>query len=392
VLHRALDPNESVEVRRNITLVTTARLISNSAHRFTLPFLSVVAIGLGVTVEQFGVAIAVSEMCGLAGPLIGRVVDRVGDRTAMAAGLAGVATGATLAATSQNLMMFAIALVLIGQSSIGFVLAMGGWIARWVPYERRGRVTGLTEVSWALGLLGGVSLLGLLTAATSWRAAYGVAAAITLAMAGLIRRRISATPPQRQERVHHRTSLRWPAVVAVFGAFSLTAASHSLFVTFSTWLDDTHGFTAATLTAMAFGLGVGELGASVATAKVSDQLGKELSTALGAGLMVPAALLLAMFHDSAVIGITGLVIAVIGFEFAIVSALPIGGRLVPGAPATGLGILIASETFGRATVSIPATRALTRYGMAAPALICAAAATLSTVAFLSVRAPLADQR
>jgi hypothetical protein len=107
---------------------------------------------------------------------------------------------------------------------------------------------------------------------------------------------------------------------------------------------------------------------------------------------VPAALLLAMFHDSAVIGITGLVIAVIGFEFAIVSALPIGGRLVPGAPAAGLGILIASETFGRATVSIPATRALTRYGMAAPALICAAAATLSTVAFLSVRAPLADQR
>jgi predicted MFS family arabinose efflux permease len=392
VLHRALDKNESFEVHQNITLVTTARLISNSAYRFTLPFLAVVATGLGVTVEQFGVAIAVSEMCGLAGPLIGRVVDRVGDRTAMTAGLLGVAAGATLAAASQNLVMFAVALVLIGQSSIGFVLAMGGWIARWVPYERRGRVTGLTEMSWALGLLVGVSLLGLLTAATTWRAAYGVGAAGTLAMAGLIRRRISAAPPQHHERVHHRISLRWPAVVAMFGAFSLTVASHSLFVTFSAWLEESHGFTATTLTAMAFALGVGELGASVATAKVSDQLGKEFSTALGAGLMVPAALLLAMFHDSAVIGITGLVIAVIGFEFAIVSAIPIGSRLVPGAPAAGLGILIASETFGRAAVSIPATRALTRYGMAAPALMCAAAAAVCAVAFLVVRAPLADQR
>lgn len=385
MLHRALDPSESIEVRQNINLVTVARLIGNSAYRFTLPFLAVLSAGLGVSVEQFGVAIAVSELCGLAGPLLGRVVDRVGDRTAMTAGMLGVAAGAALAAASQNLVMFAIALVLIGQSSIGFVLALAGWIARWVPYQRRGRVTGLTEVSWALGLLGGVSMLGLLTAATTWRAAYGVAAAATLAMAGVIRRRISAAPPRQHERVHHRISLRWPAVVAIFGAFSLTVASHSLFVTFSTWLEDSHGFTATTLTAMAFALGVGELGASVATARLSDRIGKEYSTALGAALMVPGSLLLAAFPDSAALGITGLVIAVIGFEFSVVSAIPIGSRLVPGAPAVGLGILIASETFGRAAVSIPATRAFTRYGMAAPALICAVAAAVCAAAFSVIR-------
>jgi predicted MFS family arabinose efflux permease len=386
VLQRALDPAESAEVRHNITLITAARTISNSAYRFTLPFLAVISTGLGVTVEQFGVAIAVSELCGLAGPLVGRLVDRVGERTAMSLGLIGVALGAFLAAASQNLVMFAIALVLIGQCSIAFVLAIGGWIVRWVPYERRGRVNGLVEVSWALGLLLGVSSLGLLTAATSWRAAYGVAGGATLAIAGLIRRRIPAAPPVAHD-APPRSAIRLTrlAVVACVGAFFLTVASHSLFVTFSEWLETDHGFSTRRLAALAFGLGVGELLASVSTARLSDRFGKELSAAAGAALMVPASLLLAVGHESVVVGLAALIVAVVGFEFSIVSMIPIGSRLIAGAPAAGLGILIASETVGRAAVSIPATRAFAAHGIAASALICASAACVTVAAFVVVR-------
>ena len=55
------------------------------------------------------------------------------------------------------------------QGNTTFYLGIGSWIAHHVPYERRGRVTGLIEVSWAFGLLLGVSTMGLVTAATNWR-------------------------------------------------------------------------------------------------------------------------------------------------------------------------------------------------------------------------------
>ena len=68
--------------------------------------------------------------------------------------------------------MLAIALVLLGQGNTTFYLGIGTWIAMHVPYERRGKVTGLIEVSWAFGLLLGVSTMGLVTAASNWRVGY----------------------------------------------------------------------------------------------------------------------------------------------------------------------------------------------------------------------------
>ena len=53
-----------------------------------------------------------------------------------------------------------------------FDVGLISWTADHVPYERRGRIIGLIETSWALGLLVGVTTLGLVAAATSWRWSY----------------------------------------------------------------------------------------------------------------------------------------------------------------------------------------------------------------------------
>ncbi|HAP78491.1 MAG TPA: hypothetical protein DCR14_20710, partial [Acidimicrobiaceae bacterium] len=187
MLHRGLDNSFPEEVRARITLLTMARTAANGAFRFTPPFLATIASGLDVSLDTIGIAVAVSEASGLLSPITGSIAERFHRRTAMAAGLTGVAAGAALAAGSQHVAMLAVALIVLAQSKVLFDLGLGAWVSDRVPYERRGRVIGLTETSWALGLLVVVSLLGLLTAMSNWRVGYAAGAALVAVMAGLVR-------------------------------------------------------------------------------------------------------------------------------------------------------------------------------------------------------------
>lgn len=389
MLGRLLDRSYAPEVRRNITTLTAARLTGNACYRYSAPFLATVARGLDVTLDEIGIALAAAELAGLLSPLTARLVDRLGQRRAMAGGLFAVVAGASVVAASQGLVMFAVGLVVLSQSKVLFDLGMGAWIADHVPYERRSRVVGLTETSWAFGLLIGVSAMGVVTSASGWRAAYVVGAAAVAALAVIVAIRIpsgEAHIASGRERPTAGGRLIPGAWLALVAALSLMAASQSLFVTFGGWLEDSFDFTPATLSAVTFALGLGELAASLTSAHRTDRWGKERSTAMGAALMVPGGLLLAVWHDQLAPGLVFLVLAIVGFEFAIVSALAIASRLVVGSPARGLGMMIGAGTLGRAVASIPATRLYERGGIGGPAAMCAGLATVTVVSVLALAA------
>lgn len=385
VLGRVLDDSYAPEVRRDLTAFAAARTTSNAAYRFVAPFIATIARGLHVTVADIGVAIAVSELGGLASPMIGRFVDRLGARRAVAIGLVAVVTGTCLAAGSQGVVMLAVALVIISQGNITFYLGVGSWIAGHVPYERRGRVTGLIEVSWAFGLLLGVSTMGLVTAMSNWRVGYVSAAVAVGALALVVVGRIEplrAPSARPVESVHRHGRLVPRGWMVLFAGFVMTAASHALIVTFGSWLEDDFDFTPAKLSAVSFVLGVGELTATLSVARFTDTWGKRQSVAAGGLLMIPAGIGLAIWHDHLIIGIALLAVAILGFEFAVVSAISLGTNLVPGYPARGLGLLIGIDTVGRSLMSIPATRVYTSHGIAWPATIQAALASVGVVAIL----------
>ena len=186
--------------------------------------------------------------------------------------------------------MLAVALVLIGQGNTMFYLGIGSWIAMHVPYERRGRVIGLIEVSWAFGLLIGVSTMGLVTAATNWRVGYLSGAAAMIVMAIVVVGRIDAPTDE------HRTAAAVKATgrlisrgwLVLLSGFAITAASHTLIVTFGSWLEDEFGLTPAGLSVVTFLLGAGELVATLSVARFTDVWGKRRSVAVGAALMIPA--------------------------------------------------------------------------------------------------------
>jgi hypothetical protein len=76
-------------------------------------------------------------------------------------------------------------------------------------------------------------------------------------------------------------------------------------------------------------------------------------------------------QNSAVFGLLLLGVFFIGFEFAIVSLLPLAANMIPGAPGRGLGYTIGGGTLGRAVMSVVATAAYESSGFGMPALIAA---------------------
>ncbi|MEY4159065.1 MAG: hypothetical protein RL743_1560 [Actinomycetota bacterium] len=393
---RLFDESFSPVVRRHVVLLTVARTTANASYRFAPPFLATIARGFDMSISQMGIALTVSELTGLASPLIGQRVDAMTRRQAMRVSLAGVGLGAILAGAAPNLAVFTLALIILGASKVGFDVALSAWIADHVPWNRRSAVVGFTEMSWAFGMLVGVSSLGLITAATNWRWAYLVGAIGVVSLAWLVSNRL----PVDDDVTHHHDEpqtgehgvLLPGSWLAIASCFTLMGAIQCIFVTFGPFLEDTFGFSEAGLAAMGFSLGLAELLSSTSSARFTDVWGKQRSVALGAALMVPAAVVIAGLGDRLVPALIGLVLVIIGFEFAIVSLLPIGTMLVPGRRGRGMGLLLGAGTLGRAAVSVAATRLYDKHGVEPAAIGSALLAGATAVLILGHAKVIRDTR
>lgn len=372
--HRLLDDSFPDTVRTRVGLLTATRATQNAAYRYAAPFLATIAAGLGVSLATIGVAIAITELSGLASPFLGRLVDHWPRRTSMLSGASLVALAALGAAASPGIVAFAVALFVLAMSKMVYDLSLNAWVADHVDYARRGRVVGIVEASWAGGLLLGVPVLGALTALISWRAAYVAVAMAVTGMVLRLSRRLEAGGRRGSPRPAPRGPLPTGSLArlgaAALAMFFLMGAAQAAFVTFGSWLQDDHGLTAGALSVVTFVLGAGELLASASTVRFTDRWGKRRAVAGGAALMVPAGLALAAgLRDRVVIGLPLLIVFVIGFEFAIVSSLSLSSQLIPGRPGTGLGFTYGTGTIGRAAVALVATRLYDAHGFGASILL-----------------------
>lgn len=386
MLRQVIDDSYRPEVRRAIVPLTAARLAANGVYRFAPPFLATISRGLDVDLADLGVAIAITEVAGLASPFVGHFIDRMPRRAALIGGLLGIAVGTTIAGLSTGIVMFAVGLFVLAATKVVYDVGVISWVADHVPYERRGRITGVLEMSWALGLLIGVSALGIVVAVSSWRWAYIVGALGVVAMAGLLAARLDHedTPPARHVDVDVESTGGiatggWSAIVAICG---LMAAAQVFFVTFGPWLEDEFGFTSAGLAAVVFSIGGLELIASTMAVARTDRWGKERSVIRGTLVMVPCALLIVAFHDTLPIALVVFGLFIAAFEFALVSTIPIGAELMPASPGRGIGVLLAAGTVGRAAVVIPATRLYEHHGFGAPAALAVVFAAIAGTAML----------
>ncbi|MPZ69868.1 MAG: MFS transporter, partial [Actinobacteria bacterium] len=159
-----------VQIRRALIAVLIARTAANAGLRIVYPFLPAISRGLGVSVATLSVLIAVRNFGGIAAPLAARTAETIGRRSMMMWSVGAVAVGTAITAAAPGLWVAGIGIVLVGLAKPAFDVPMQGWFGDRVPYERRGRVLGITELTWSTALLVTVPVSGFLIAATSWRA------------------------------------------------------------------------------------------------------------------------------------------------------------------------------------------------------------------------------
>ena len=387
-VRRLLDDSYDNDVRNLLLPLTVTRIAANTCYRFSPPFIAIIAgeaQGFDVSITRVGLVISISELAGFLAPFLGTFVDRMSRRISIAVGLFGSFIGIMLMAAAQNLIVLCVGLTLLNLLKSCFDLGMAAWLSDRVPYARRGRVVGITETSWALSLLLGVSALGLITAATSWRVASVVGGLAIAVCAIWLDNRMRACGPVTVSTTPDTATVgraakhAWLVPLSMFG---LMGGSQCLFVTFGAWLADDYDFGATGIAAAGFALGAGELLSSIGSAKLTDRIGKERSVALGAGLMIPSAAILAGFDSTLSIGLIALAVFIIGFEYSVVSMLPIATNLFESAPGKGFGLVIGAGTFGRGVLTFIATLLYEQFGISGAALAGIGCAVLSAAAIL----------
>jgi len=212
--------------------------------------------------------------------------------------------------------------------------------------------------------------MGLITAATNWRIGFAFAVLCLVVSMFVIFNRVTnevreihesrSTTPQRV------TGNSWLVVATMF---FIMCSAQNLFVTFGAWLEDEFQFGAARLAVAGFSLGLVELAASVSSSRQTDKWGKERSIAFGALLVIPGGIFLVLGSQNLIVGLIGVFIYFLGFEFSVVSLLPLATKLVPNSPGTGLGWVLGAGTLGRAVMAIVATNLFESFGVRGPALM-----------------------
>ncbi len=358
-----------------VAALTFGRWATNVANRMVFPFLPALARGLGASPEALAAALSVREGTGLAMPLLGRRYE-ARPRQGMVTGLVGVIVALAVAAVFRSLVAFAVAMVAAGLFKGAYDLAVGGWVARHVPYQRRSRIMGVVETSWAAALLVGMPLVGLAIAVGGWRAGLAVPLVLSAASLVLVLRVVPADPATDpatgpaaggETRAHrggdeaelagdpdrtraHRRERRaiWRRAGGLFGALALAClATQLVLVVQGLWLEDNFGISTAGIGVAAISVGAAELVATGSSALFSDRLGKRRSALIGAVPMIAALAALGAAEAHLVAGLAALAVAIGGFELLFVSSLPLVVELVPEAPAETLGSAVLCFTLSR---------------------------------------------
>ena len=376
--------NFSSEVRRALPALIVARFAINVAMRMAYTFLPAFARGTGMSVGATSAVLSARELTALSAPLMGRFSDRWGAIRVM--GVCGLVAGGGLLIATLGAPGFIVGFVIVGFGRTANQVSFNSWVGSVVAYERRGRATGLVELTWGGAALVGLPLVGLLIDGVAWWAPQAVLGALLLVVGlSILRRESGEERPVAVQTRKPRMTRSAVAALATNGA--LTAAAQFLFLTHGLWLEDIYGLDTTEVGLAVLAVGAVEVVATVGSSRLTDRVGKRRSIIGGTLLMTAMIVLLGMVDAPPLgIGLAVLVIAFLGFEYGIVSAIPLLSELDPGARAQMVGRAVMVTTLVRALVTPLATLLYVRVGFSATMFTAAACGLAALVLAVFVMA------
>jgi len=347
--------NHKSRLVSRIAVATLCRIVLNTARRFVYPFAPALSRGLGVPLPAVTSLIAVNQFTGILGPFFAPLGDRRGYKIMLLAGLGLLSVGMLAGGSLPFYGIILVALLMAGLGKNIFDPAIQAYVGDRVPYERRGLVIGIMEVSWAGSTLLGVPLMGLLIEYMGWRAPFfvlGGLGLIGLAVLGVLIPRKSAEGKRRQGSVNPLSAWRQLAksrtALGVLGfSFFISAANDNFFVVYGAWLENGFGLSVVALGMATMVIGVAELFGEGLTALLSDRLGLGRSLVIGVVLSGVSYAMLPLFDSTLTMALSCLFLVFLTVEFSIVTCLSLSTEILPSMRATMMSGYVAAAGIGR---------------------------------------------
>lgn len=373
------------DVRRTLAAVILARLGLSASQRVVFPFLPAIARGLDTSLSTVANLTALTSIVGLLAPLASALSARVGRRTVMLAALAATLAGAVVLGTAGSVAIAAVGFVLIGLGKPGFDVPMQAWFGDRVPFERRGRVLGATELTWAGGLLVSVPLSGWLIARTSWRSPFAlVAVLIVVGLVAVVVLMPGDRPAVRTRMARPPLTRPQVAVLVVIWLFSFAAGG--LFVVYGAWLEADLGFDVTAIGLFTLVVVVSELAGEGVVTAFGDRVGLRRSVR---GALLGSAVaygLLGAVGGSLVGAVAVVVTWFVCYEVTIVSAIPLVTELGGAGRDRLMGLMVVVVSVARAGAALVVPAVFDAGGIAAAGAL-AAVCALVAAALLTVLVP-----
>jgi DHA1 family inner membrane transport protein len=149
-------------LRPALWVLSAGRLVINTAHRMTSPFLPVIARGLNVSLEDAGTLVAVRSAAAVATPFIITAGRKRQRRRVIQLGLAMFVAGALVTAATNAYAGALVGFAGMGLAKSVFDVSGQAYLSDRTPYERRARYLALFEITWAGAFLIGAPAVGLI--------------------------------------------------------------------------------------------------------------------------------------------------------------------------------------------------------------------------------------
>jgi len=322
-------------LRVQLVAATLTRVVMNTAHRMVYPFLPALSRGLGVPLENLTLLLSLRGALGLTAPSVGWLPDRFGRRQALLVGLLIFSLGLALPAFFPAWPAFVLFVVLVAAAKLIFDPSLQAYLGDRTPYARRGLVMGFSELGWSGAALVGIPLAGLLIARSDWHAPFLPLAAAGLAAGAALWFIIpgdAPAPGQARPPAAGQGVALWrnPIVVAGLGmGLFISLGNENLSVVYAAWLERSFGLSVAALGLSTTVIGVAELAGEGLVMGLADRLGKRRVIAAGLIFSALAYLALPLAGARLDLGLVGLFLVFITFEFTVVATLPLMTELMP---------------------------------------------------------------
>ncbi|MBE2234028.1 MAG: MFS transporter [Anaerolinea sp.] len=367
---------------RLIVVAIAMRLVVDTAVRLFYPFLPEISRGLGITLSQGGLLLALRSAMVFPSPLFGAWSDRHGPRGLLTAALLTQAVGLWWLSTAQGLASAIPPIILLGLASTAFIPNLQATVAAHVPFHRRGRVVGIIEFSWAITGLVILPLVGITMVQAGWQAPLRILAGLSLAVAplpSLLPRghRPAATVGRSFRQLAGAVWQSPSARAAILVNGLIFVAAESFFVTYGAWLEQSFGMAPNQIGRVAALLGLAELLASGGSSLFIDRLGKRRGVGLGLAAMTLTLALLPLLERSQALAVAGMAVFTLAFEWSIVSHISLLSEQAPLARGTVLSLAVVAGGIARTVSDYLAVVLFEQGGMLATVLFGVAGAALA---------------